>query len=176
MSRHAGYGVVKNDNGRIGCIVSDVHKSRHTGMHKRGVSDNGNGFLLSFRSARFVKAVNARNGRAHAKGRVKRVERRLSAERITADVAENRNLVFCKDVIHSSVRAARAHHRRTNGNGVFKRGERFVFNAERFRDFSLRKFAEITEKRFALNFKSERKTMVFYNGVKFLDNDKALDF
>ena len=139
-------------------------------------ADNGNGFLLSFRSARFVKAVNARNGRAHAKGRVKRVERRLSAERITADVAENRDLVFCKDVIHSSVRAARAHHRRTNGNGVFKRGERLILNAERFRYFSLRKFAEITEKRFALNFKSERKTMVFYNGVKFLDNDKAFNF
>ena len=74
------------------------------------------------------------------------------------------------------MRATRAHHRRTDGNGVFKRGERFVFNAERFRYFSLRKFAEITEKRFALNFESERKTMIFYNGVKFLDNDKALDF
>ena len=74
------------------------------------------------------------------------------------------------------MRAARAHHRRTNGNGFFKRGERLILNAERFRDFSLRKFAEITEKRFALNFKSERKTMIFYNGVKFLDNDKALNF
>ena len=175
MPRHSGYRVVENDDGRIRRVVCDVDKPRHARMHERGVSDDRDSPFFSVRVARFIEAVNSRNGCAHAKSCVERVKRRLSAECVASDVPENGHFVFREDIIHSSVRTARAHHRRTDGNGLFKFGELFVFEPERFRDLSLRKFAQIAEKRLSLDFQTERAAMIFDNGIEFFYNDKAID-
>ena len=75
MAGHAGYGVVENNNSGIGFVVGNVYKARNAGVHKRGITYNGNRLALALFTERLVEAVKSRDRRAHADRAVHRAER-----------------------------------------------------------------------------------------------------
>ena len=77
MSGHAGDGVVQNDHRGCGVVVHNICKTGHAGMHKRGVTDDTDGFVLILRSARLVEAMHARARSAHADIEIHGIERQL---------------------------------------------------------------------------------------------------
>ena len=47
MTGHTGNGVIYDNNGSIGLVVSHVDQAGHTGMHEGGIADHGHGVAVS---------------------------------------------------------------------------------------------------------------------------------
>ena len=120
MSRHAGDGVVEDDDRGVRLVVGDVRETGHAGVHEGGVADDGNGLSFALLAQGLVEAVDRADGSAHAEGHLDGAQGLDRTQGVAADVAQHRDLVLLKGVEQASVGTSRAHDRRSRGNGFLK--------------------------------------------------------
>ena len=121
MSGHTRDGVVQNDHGTVGLVIGDIGQPRHTGVHKRRIADDRDGFVFALLAERLVESVDRTDRRAHTERGLNGGQRRDGSQRIAANVAQYRAFVLFERVEQAPVRTARAHHRRTRRNRIVQR-------------------------------------------------------
>ena len=141
-------------------------------MHERRIADDGDGVRRILFSGGFIESVQAGNGRAHADGRVDGGKRRGGAQRIAADVAEDRQLVLFQRIKQTSVRTARAHDRRTARDCFIQLLAGMDRHTELFRHIILAELADAAEQLLAGDvLYADGAAMRFNNSVQLFDND-----
>ena len=174
VARHTRDGVVQDDDGRIGSVVGDVDQTRHARVHEGGVADDGHGALLGLGATDLVEAVDARHRRAHAQHRVNGVEGLGHAQGVAADVTDDGGLVLGQGVEQASVRTARAHDGRTDGDGFVSGNTLGHLHAEHAADEVLGELALHGEEILAVHGKTQSLAVVLNDGIQLLDDHQTV--
>ncbi len=117
VTRHAGDGVIKNDDGGAALVVHYVHKPGYAGVQEGGIAYYGYG-AGGVDGPGAVQPVGHGDAGTHADAGIDGAKRRGRAEGVAADIAHDGKLHFAQGIEHGAVRAAGAKHRRTGGQGV----------------------------------------------------------
>ena len=175
MSRHTRDGVVQDDDGGIGSIVSDVDKTGHARMHEGGVTDDGHGATLAGLAADLVEAVHARDRCAHTKHRIHGVERLCHAEGVATDVTDDGDLVFRQGVEETSVGASCTHNGGTDGDLLVGGDTLAHVQTKHAADEVLGELALHGEEVLAVHRKTEGAAMVLDDGIQLFDDHEAVN-
>ncbi len=130
MPRHSGCAVIQNDNRDLPLVIDGVDQRRDAGVQKSGVANNRHHPVA--RDAGPGHAQSLPDAGTHTGGGIHRIQRRIGAQRITANITGNNQLRLsgwfilgnrCLESLsqaaehkeHAGMGAARAEKRRATG-------------------------------------------------------------
>ena len=174
MTGHAGDGVVQNNHSGIALVIGNVCKAGHAGVHKGGVTDDGNRLSLALLAQRLVKAVNGADRSTHTKCHIHRTQRSNCTQGITADITQNSHLILLQCIEQTSMRTSGAHHGRSHRQGLIQLAVGGSLPLQLLRDHILGVLSLHGEHVLTGDLKSKSLTVVLDNRIQFLHDGNLL--